>query len=436
MNNKKIISGFLLLALTPLTIMAQSQRQLTVEELFSLIETGNATLRAQKQGAEVALQAVSEAKSRRLPDVNASLSVAYNGNVVMTDRDFSNATGFSSPHFGNSFALEAQQTVYAGGALNAGIRLAETQRKLAENSADITRQQQRFMALGQYLELFKIDNGIQVYNSNIALTEKLLADIKAKHAEGMALKNDVTRYELQMETLRLGLRKLKDSRAILNHQLCNTLGLTDTELKPDPNVVSTATDDSPEHAWQERAAASSTAIRASDLSIDAAKEQLTIAKSDLMPHVSLFAADTFSGPFTYDVPPIDKNFNVWYVGVGVSYSFSSLFKGNKGVRRAKAAIIQSEYNKAATAETVNNSMQEAYTLYQQGFADLCTRQKSVELAGSNYQVINDRYLNQLALITDMVDASNVKLDAELQEVNARVNIVYAYYKLKFVAGEM
>lgn len=436
MNSKKIISGCLLLALTPLTIVAQSQRQLTVDELFALIETGNATLRTHKQGAEVALQAVNEAKSRRLPDVNAQLSVAYNGNVVMTDRDFSNATGFSSPHFGNNFALEAQQVIYAGGALNAGIRLAETQRRLAENGVSMTRQQQRFMALGQYLELFKIDNGMKVYESNIALTEKLLADIKAKQAEGMALKNDVTRYELQMETLRLGLRKLKDSRTILNHQLCNTLGLVETTIKPDSNIINHTTEETSELAWQARASASSTAIRASDLSVDATKEQLTIAKSDLMPHVSLFAADTFSGPFTYDVPPIDKNFNVWYVGVGVSYSLSSLFKGNKSVRRARAAVTQSEYNKAATAETVNNSVQEAYTLYRQSFADLRTRQKSVELAVSNYQVMNDRYLNQLALVTDMVDASNVKLDAELQEVNARANIVYACYKLKFIAGEM
>jgi len=436
MYNKKIISGCLLLALMPFSAIAQGQRQLTVSELFSLVETGNTTLRTQKQGVEVAQQAVSEAKSRRLPDINASLSVAYNGNVLMTDRDFSNATAFSSPHFGNSFALEAQQTVYAGGALNAGIRLADVQRRQAENGVDMTRQSQRFIAFGQYLELFKLDNGIKVYESNISLTEKLIADIKAKHTEGMALKNDVTRYELQMETLKLGLRKLQDSRAVLNHQLCNTLGLSETTIMPDQDVVNDAMEDASQDAWQACAAATSTAVRASNLGIEAANEQLSIAKSDLLPHFSVFAANTFSGPFTYDLPPIDKNFNVWYVGVGVRYSLSSLFKSNKSVRRAKAAVTQSEYDKATVMESVNNSMHEAYTLYRQSFVDLRTRQKSVELANSNYQVVNDRYLNQLALVTDMVDASNLKLDAELQEVNARANIVYAYYKMKFIAGEL
>lgn len=60
----------------------------------------------------------------------------------------------------------------------------------------------------------------------------------------------------------------------------------------------------------------------------------------------------------------------------------------------------------------------------------------MELARQNYDVINNRYLNQLALVTDMVDASNTKLDAELSEVDARINIAYAYYKMKYVAGEL
>lgn len=115
MNNKKIISGCLLLVFMPFSVMAQGQRQITVDELFSLIETGNTALHTQKSSVEVAQQAVSEAKSHRLPDISAQLSAAYNGNVLMTDRDFGNVKGFSSPHFGNSFALEAQQTVYAGG---------------------------------------------------------------------------------------------------------------------------------------------------------------------------------------------------------------------------------------------------------------------------------------------------------------------------------
>ena len=81
-------------------------------------------------------------------------------------------------------------------------------------------------------------------------------------------------------------------------------------------------------------------------------------------------------------------------------------------------------------------MQQAYTMHQQAFTELHTQQKSVELAKQNYEVVNNRYLNQLALITDMIDASNIKLNAELQEVNAQINIAYTYYNIQYVAGTL
>ena len=105
-------------------------------------------------------------------------------------------------------------------------------------------------------------------------------------------------------------------------------------------------------------------------------------------------------------------------------------------RRPGSTPRNAAERKEVAAEQVNNEIQAAYTLYLQSYAELETQQKSVELARQNYQVVNNRYLNQLALITDMIDATNMKLDAELGEVDARINIAYAYYKMKYIAGQL
>lgn len=422
----------MIVALVFLSVTTEAQTQeklLTISELFELVEQNSKTLRAAQTGIDVAARSVDEARSKRLPDINASLSLSYNGNVLMIDRNFSDARGFSSPHFGNSFALEARQTIYAGGAINAGIELAKLQKQQAETTVDQSRDTQRFMALSQYLDLYRTDNAIKVYESNIALTKRLIDDIKAKQAQGMALKNDVTRYELQMETLQLGLRKMEDQRGIDNYQLCNTLGLNDIVIKPDTVIEACM-------ATSQMDYTTSPIIRQSRLCIGQAEQQLKLAKSDMLPKLSVVAADNLNGPFVYDIPPIDKNINIWYVGVGINYSLSSLFKGNKGVRRAEASLAKSHDDYDVAVEGVDNQMQQARTLYEQSFVELRTQQKSVELARQNYEVVNDRYLNQLALVTDMIDASNIRLSAELQEVNARINIVYTYYKMKYIAGEI
>lgn len=70
------------------------------------------------------------------------------------------------------------------------------------------------------------------------------------------------------------------------------------------------------------------------------------------------------------------------------------------------------------------------------FTDLRTREKSVELADENYAVISNRYENGLALLTEMLDAGSMKLSADLALENARINVVYNYYKMKYLTNTL
>ena len=457
---KNILLVSLLLAGGTLWAPAQSQategaatslpvckkENMTISQLFQKVEDNSKSLRTSLSGVETAHLGIESAKSKKLPDLDASLSFSYIGNALITDRDFSNVHGLKSPHFGNNFAFQAQQVVYAGGAINAGIKLAELGKQQAEIGVKLTRQQIRFIALGQYLNLYKIDNRIKVYEKNIELTRQLIDDIKEKQTHGMALKNDITRYELQMESLKLGLTALRNNRSILNHQLCNTLGMNqdsqmnqgnqDIQIIPDATIADKTYGKEGEAYWQTAGTLNSPLLEQSSNAIRIAEQKEKIAKSDLLPKVAFVTAENFDGPILFELPPVDKNLNVWYVGVGVKYSLSSLFKSNKRIKQAAVETRQAKEAHAVQAEQLNNNVQAAYVQYQQTYVELETQRKSVELAQQNYDVMNARYLSQLALVTDMVDASNLKLNAELSEVDARINIVYAYYRMKYVAGEL
>ena len=431
---------------TAASLPVSKKENMTISQLFQKVEDNSKSLRTSQSGVEAAHLGIESAKSKKLPDLDASLSFSYIGNALITDRDFSNVHGLKSPHFGNNFAFQAQQVVYAGGAINAGIKLAELGKQQAEVGVKLTRQQIRFIALGQYLDLYKIDNRIKVYEKNIELTRQLIADIKEKQTHGMALKNDITRYELQMESLKLGLTALRNNRSILNHQLCNTLGMNqdsqmnqgnqEIQIIPDATIADKTYGKEGEAYWQTAGTLNSPLLEQSSNAIRIAEQKEKIAKSDLLPKVAFVAADNFDGPILFELPPVDKNLNVWYVGVGVKYSLSSLFKSNKRIKQAAVETRQAKEAHAVQAEQLNNNVQAAYVQYQQTYVELETQRKSVELAQQNYDVMNARYLSQLALVTDMVDASNLKLNAELSEVDARINIVYAYYRMKYVAGEI
>ena len=113
---KTIISASLLLSGGTSWTLAQTpptnkEDLMTISQLFDKIEDNNQSLRTQKTGVEAADLGIESAKSKKLPDIDASLSFSYIGNALLTDRDFSNVHGMSSPHFGNNFALQAQQVV-------------------------------------------------------------------------------------------------------------------------------------------------------------------------------------------------------------------------------------------------------------------------------------------------------------------------------------
>lgn len=205
---------------------------------------------------------------------------------------------------------------------------------------------------------------------------------------------------------------------------------------PTDDAATTVFGKDSEDRWQDVAAATSPQLQMAGVGELIAQQQEKIARSSMLPKIAIVVQNNFNGPITFELPPIDKNLNVWFVGIGVRYDLSSLFKSNKGVAKARLETQAAKERKAVAAEQLNNSVQAAYVGYLQSYVELETQQKSVQLAQQNYEVVNNRYLNQLALITDMIDASNTKLDAELNEADAYINIAYAYYKMKYIAGQL
>lgn len=408
--------------------------RLTLTDIFTRIENENQTMSMLRTAQEAAEEGIKSAKNARYPEINAELNVSYIGDGFLTDRNFSNYTKAPSPHFGNGFTLEAQQVVYAGGAVNAAVKMAEHEGHMSEAVISKSRQGLRLMAAGEYLDLFRTDNSIKVYKENIALTTKLIEEINARREQGLALAADVTRYELRLEMLKLDLVRLQNTREIMNYRLVNSLGL------PEGTVISSILGDEEDmrdrsrQNWQEIAADASPEMKVSGIKADMALTRQKLVRSERLPKIAVVAYENFNGPITFEIPPIDKNLNIWYVGLGFRYNFSSLYKSGHKLKQAAIEVRQAEQARNVTEENLRNDVQKAYADYMQSYVELETREKSLQLADENYERIHDRYMGQLVLVTDMLDAFNMKLDAELGVSAANAEIQYRLCCLRYAAG--
>ena len=298
-----------------LCVSAQAQkRSMTLEELFRLADENNKALKTSSIGIQVAQEGLLSAQSGRLPDVKTSLSASYIGNGYLWDRDFSNGMPIDMPHFGNNFSLQVAQVIYAGGALNSGIALADLGVQMAQLQHEQKRQETHFLLVGYYLDIYKLNNQLRVFEQNIALVEKVLEDLQNRHEQGMALKNDLTRYELQLENLKMQRTRLNNAKDILNYQLTQAIGLeTSTEIEPDTTLIANTLPMLSESDWHNNAIASSPTLQQLDLVIRMNEEKASLAKSARRPKLALVAEDHLDGPILIEVPVLNNNFNYWFV---------------------------------------------------------------------------------------------------------------------------
>lgn len=428
----------LMMLAASITMQAQViKRTMSLDELFELADSVSLTIKKAESSARVADADVKVSKNGLLPDINFSASATYNGNAWMADRDFSNGKNLDSPHFGNNFAIEVVQVVYAGGAIKHGIELAELKAQLAALDVDNQRQKVRFLMMGYYLNLYKFQNMLLVYDRNIEQTKQVIKDMRARESQGLILSNDITRYEVQLQNLRYKRTELIGQIDIYNNQLVKTLSLDEgTQVMPDTTLLNLSMREYSESDLVAIAQDYSPVLQIGRANIDISRKQEQLAKSGMIPKISVFAGDRLQGPLTMELPPIDKNLNTWYVGVGLSFNIGNLYKSQREVNRSRISTLAARTGYAEMEENVGLEIHQAYVNYRNAFELLCTQEKSLQLATENYAVTENRYNNDLVLLIDLLDADNIKLDAEIQFVNARINIIYNYFRLMYVTGTL
>lgn len=437
MNNLRLLTGLLTAALMGGGVCSYGRTVISLDEIFEIAESHSVQLRPAFAAEEEAGREIKVARAALLPDISASLSLSFIGDGFTTRRNFSDYQKAPIPHFGNSFAVTVEQPVYTGGALTAGIDLAELKLTAARYASELRRDDIRFRLTGFYLDIYKYANLRKVVESNITAARKVLGEMRARYDQGTALKNDITRYDLLLANLELNLVNINNTLDILNDNLVTVAGLPEgTVVEPDSTILLRSLPADGETVWQSAAENASPSLALARSEVDITRKAEALTRAERLPKVGLRAGWSVDGPILVEIPPVNRTLSYWYVGVGVSYDISSLYKGNRTLARSRAATRAAEERLDVARENVALEIRADYVRYREAYERLKSCFKSVELAERNYHTTATRYSADMALITDMLDAANARIDAEQQLVNARIDIIYYYYKLLFTSGKI
>jgi outer membrane protein TolC len=408
---------------------------LTIEDLFQQVENANREVQIARKDAEIASMRQKAEKDGRLPDIGVALEGDYIGNVFVLDRNFTNATRSPMTHWGNSFGLSVFQPLYTGGALTAKIKRADAQTVLAQNNVEIVQNQMKMLILQNYLELFKSHNLLAVYDENIRLTGELIDEMRARATQGLVLANDVTRYDLNLSNLCYDRLTLVNNIKNINYNLVSYLHLNDCD-----SIVPTIDFDrinfsaAPLSHWIATSREQSPSLKKYDLQHNELTANESLIRSEKLPKIGINAGASVAAPITTHTPVLDKNLARWFVGFSLSFNPSAFYKANHKLQAAKLETERLQDARKANEEAIDRNLDRAYKSYIEAIEHVTTQKKNVELAAENYRIIERRYSNDLSLLTDMLDASAAKLDAETRLVNAQVDVLYYYFQLKYLSG--
>lgn len=430
------MAGLCLAVLCAGTFQAQEVREMTLAEVTALALQNHPKLAVSEKKIAISKQNIEVSKLQQLPSITASTSQFYLGNSLILDKDFSNSMSVQLPHYGSSYALQASQLIFKGGLVKKSIEIADLQTQLSELDLEKDQQDVKFLVMSNYLDIYKIINQKQVYHNNKKLAEIRLDNVKKFYQQGMITRNEIIRGELSIMNLDQGILVLTNNRKILNYNLDNALGLpASTEILPIENIEKTqalydlnyyldlAQGNNPQQKYFQR-------------TIEIAQKNIEIINTDKMPTIGGFGGYALNRPITSHSPVVDMYSGGFQVGVSLSYNIDNLYKTKEKLQLGELQKEQAEETYNLISQNINMEVNAAFIKHQNALENLVILQEAQKLANENYKITEAKYLNQLAVQAEITDAQNQKIQAELDYVNAEIDLLYQYYNLLKSTGTL
>ncbi|WP_300687012.1 TolC family protein [Chryseobacterium sp.] len=434
---KKIKTALsLLIAAFPALFFSQQIKQMTAGEVAELAVQNHQQLKVSAQNIDIAKQSINVTKLQQLPTITASTSQFYLGNAAAIDKDFSNSTKVPMPHYGSSYAVQATQLIFKGGLVNKSIEMAGLREQISELDLEKNKQDVKFLVISNYLDVYKIVNQEEVFQNNKKLAQERLKNIQKFYQQGMVTRNEVIRGELAIKNLDQGILTLSNNKKILNYNLDIALGLpADTEIVPTESLESKEAGIGMEY-YTNLAYEKNPQLKSAKKNIDIADKNIEIIKTDNAPTIAGFGGYTLQRPVTTRNPVLDMYSGGWQTGVSLSYNIDTLYKTKEKVKLGELQKTQANDAVTLVQQNVDMGVNAAYTKYQEAIQQADILNDSKKLAEENYKITEAKYLNQLAVQAEMIDAQNQKLQSELDYANAEINVLYQYYNLLKSTGTL
>ena len=437
---KKTFFLVVLVVLVALDMLAQNKQwtlrqcaDYAIEHNISIKQKGN-----QRKQRDIQL---STAKNSRLPDLSASASESFSfGRGLTLDNTYTNRSTTST-----SFSLGTTVPLFTGFKIPNQIKLNQLNLEAATQDLEKAKNDIRMQVAKAYVQILYDTEIAEVAHRQIAIDSAQVVRLEAFLENGKASHAEVSQQQSTLAQSRLTATQADNNLQLDILALSQLLELSSPEgfsiVRPtfSTTPATSLAGVSPDAIYQE-ALTMKPEVQAEQLRLTASERNINIAKSALYPTLNL-SAGLQSNYYKTDGMKADpfatqmKNNFSQYIGLNLNVPIFARFQTRNSIRSARIDRDNQLLQLENVKKTLYKEIQQVY--YNAVAAD--SKYHSSEAAAQSskdaFTLVQAKYENGKATITEFNEAKNNYLKAESNLVQARYELLYQHALLNFYRGK-
>lgn len=413
---------------------------LTLNEIWNISESQNKQLKLAELAKEESDISILEAKDKQLPELSVVGDFRLNSKFLLYENGL-----FSSPQsvpikgYGYGLGYNLDFNLYSGGKDKRNIEIKKEEKIRKQYEFELQKDNVKYMIAASYYDLYKFQEFESFISSEISSEKKQLSTIENLNKNGIVLKSDVLRISVKLSQLQLSDSDVKKKIDLTKQRLNILMGRSSTE------PLDISSEDVLENKNLQRSNYEDYLAAALDNSPDLkivntnqTLSELNIrqVKSSLLPRISLYSRYNYTYPQISFYPYSNDLWGFGQIGLKVTYSVDNLYKSKHTIAHAYNLKKQEIEKSRIKQDDLSIKVRDAFLEREQARESVETAELTIRQSTESVRVIRNSYLNQQSLLTDLLDAENILLQAKFNLTSAEANLRLSHIKLLIITGTL
>jgi len=312
----------------------------------------------------------------------------------------------------------------------AGIGQAERMAIAADATHGYTREAIALAAASAYTNGVLAERSAELAQRSRDTTARHVEQAAAFFDAGMIVESDLLQARAQLAYMEERLISARNAQYLARARLFRTLGISqDADYELDASIALPE----PTLATIDEALAGADSLRldtrAAQAQTDAARLGVKRARGEYLPEVTLLARYSLN-----DDQLFGSNGESYALMAVATWQAWDWGQTRARVSAARADQIAAEQMSRSRSQQVDYEVREAWLRVEEARARIDVAAGAVAHAEKALSILEDRFAQGVARVTDLLDAETTLDDARLRELNARFDLQHAARTLRFAVG--